>query len=156
MYIQYIKGLFQSSLSTAHYALVTSSLHYNDSLDTWTVIHMTAAKFKPLIFSAFNYTLLLSLYTYAVVHNYVFTSLCSVTAFRLLMVDVPVLWFPELSPCLSNIHSRLTHCLQIANSATLIYWAICCNCTKLLLALAYKTSTRTTNKTPFIIAAARD
>jgi hypothetical protein len=51
MYMQYIQGLFQSRLGTADYALVTSSLHYNDSLDTWTVIHMTASKFKPLIFS---------------------------------------------------------------------------------------------------------
>jgi hypothetical protein len=51
MYIQYIQGLFQSRLGTEDYALVTSSLHYNDSLDTWTVIHITAAKFKPLILS---------------------------------------------------------------------------------------------------------
>jgi hypothetical protein len=43
--------LIQSRLGTADYALVTSSLHYNDSLDTWTAVHMTAAKFKPLIFS---------------------------------------------------------------------------------------------------------
>jgi hypothetical protein len=50
MYIQYIQGLFQSRLGTADYALVTSSLHYNDSLDTRTVVHMTAAKFKPLIY----------------------------------------------------------------------------------------------------------
>jgi hypothetical protein len=47
MYIQYIQGLFQFILGTADYALVTSSLHYNDSLVTWTVIHMTVAKFKP-------------------------------------------------------------------------------------------------------------
>jgi hypothetical protein len=33
MYIQYIvQGLFQSRLGTADYALVTSSLHYNDGL----------------------------------------------------------------------------------------------------------------------------
>jgi hypothetical protein len=44
-------GLVQSRLGTADYALVTSSLHYNDSLDTWTVVHMTAAKFEPLIFA---------------------------------------------------------------------------------------------------------
>jgi hypothetical protein len=49
--MQYIQGLFQSRLGTADYAPVTSSLHYNDSLDTWTDIHMTAAKFKPLVFS---------------------------------------------------------------------------------------------------------
>jgi hypothetical protein len=51
MYIQYLQGLFQSRLGTADYALVTSSLHSNDSLDTRTVEHMTAAKFKPLLFS---------------------------------------------------------------------------------------------------------
>jgi hypothetical protein len=44
MYIQYIQGLFKSRLGTADYALVISSLV------TWTVIHMTDAKFKPLIF----------------------------------------------------------------------------------------------------------
>jgi hypothetical protein len=38
-------------LGTADYALVASSLHNNDSLVTWTVKHMTAAKFKPLTFS---------------------------------------------------------------------------------------------------------
>jgi hypothetical protein len=32
MYIQYIQGLFQSRLGTEDYALVTSSLHYSDSL----------------------------------------------------------------------------------------------------------------------------
>jgi hypothetical protein len=50
MYVQYIQGLFQSRLGTADYALDISSLHSNDSLVTWIVIHMTAAKFKPLIF----------------------------------------------------------------------------------------------------------
>jgi hypothetical protein len=57
MYIQYIQGLFQSRLGTADYAPVTSSLHYNDSLDTWTVICLTAAKFKPLIFSVSGFAL---------------------------------------------------------------------------------------------------
>jgi hypothetical protein len=51
MYIQYIQGLFQSRLGTADYALVTSSLHCNESLVTSTVIHMTTVKFKHLIFS---------------------------------------------------------------------------------------------------------
>jgi hypothetical protein len=46
-------GLFQSRLCTADYVPVTSSLHYNDSLDTWTVVHMTVAKFEPLIFFTF-------------------------------------------------------------------------------------------------------
>jgi hypothetical protein len=49
MYRQYKQGLFQSRLGTADYALVTSSFHYNDSLVTWTVIHMTAAKFNPVV-----------------------------------------------------------------------------------------------------------
>jgi hypothetical protein len=57
MYIQYIQGLFQSRLSTADYALVTSSLHYHNSLDTWTVVHMTATKFKPPIFSVSGFAL---------------------------------------------------------------------------------------------------
>jgi hypothetical protein len=57
MYIQYIQGLFQSRLSTADYALVTRSVHYIDSLDTWTVVHMTAAKFKPFIFSVSGFAL---------------------------------------------------------------------------------------------------
>jgi hypothetical protein len=57
MYIQYIQGLFQSKLGTADYALVISSLHYNDSLVTWTIIHMTAAKFNPLIFSVSGFAL---------------------------------------------------------------------------------------------------
>jgi hypothetical protein len=49
--VQYIQGLVQSRLCTAEYALVTSSLLYYGSLDSWTVVHMTAATFKPLIFS---------------------------------------------------------------------------------------------------------
>jgi hypothetical protein len=44
-------------LGTADCALVTSSLHYHDSLDTWTVVQMTAAKFKPLIFSVSGFDL---------------------------------------------------------------------------------------------------
>jgi hypothetical protein len=36
-------------LDTADYALVTSSLHYNDSLVTWTVVHMTTAKFNEVL-----------------------------------------------------------------------------------------------------------
>jgi hypothetical protein len=56
-YIQYIQALFQSRLGTADYALLTSSLGYHDNLDTCTVIHMTAAKFKPLIISVSGFTL---------------------------------------------------------------------------------------------------
>jgi hypothetical protein len=56
-HIQYIQGIVQSRLGTADFALVTSNVHNNDSLDTWTVIHMTAAKFKPLIFSVSGFAL---------------------------------------------------------------------------------------------------
>jgi hypothetical protein len=49
-YIQYVQGHFQSRLGTADYALVTSSLHSYDSLDTWTVVLMTAAKLSLLYF----------------------------------------------------------------------------------------------------------
>jgi hypothetical protein len=43
-------NFYQSWLGTADYALlVTSNSHYKD-IDTWTVIQMTSAKFKPLIF----------------------------------------------------------------------------------------------------------
>jgi hypothetical protein len=33
------------------------SLRYNSSLDTWTVVGLTAAKFKPLMFSVLGFTL---------------------------------------------------------------------------------------------------
>jgi hypothetical protein len=35
---------------TADYALLTSNLFYHGILDTWTVVHMTTAKFKPPFF----------------------------------------------------------------------------------------------------------
>jgi hypothetical protein len=49
MYMQYIQVLFQCRLCTADYALVNSSSRYHGSLDTLTVVHMTASKFKPRI-----------------------------------------------------------------------------------------------------------
>jgi hypothetical protein len=52
MYVKYIQNFFQSWLVTADHALlVTISSKYHSSLDTWTVIQMTATKFKPFIFS---------------------------------------------------------------------------------------------------------
>jgi hypothetical protein len=58
MYIQYIKGLLQSRLVTTDYALLfTSSSCYHSSSDTWTVVHMTASKFKPLILSVLGFAL---------------------------------------------------------------------------------------------------
>jgi hypothetical protein len=51
MHMKYIESFFQSGLSTADFiVLVTISSHYHISLDTWTVVQMTAAKFKPPIF----------------------------------------------------------------------------------------------------------
>jgi hypothetical protein len=50
-----IEGFIHSQLGTADYApLVTSSLCYHGSLDTWTVIQMTAAKFKPFTLSIYQ------------------------------------------------------------------------------------------------------
>jgi hypothetical protein len=48
MYIQYVKGLCQSRLSTADYAFISSSFRYNSSLVTWTVVCLTAAKFNSM------------------------------------------------------------------------------------------------------------
>jgi hypothetical protein len=57
MYIQYVQGLCQSRRSTADYALISSSFHYNSSLVTGMVVCLTAAKFKPLIFSMSGFAL---------------------------------------------------------------------------------------------------
>jgi hypothetical protein len=63
-------GLVQSRLGTADYVLVTSSLHYNDSLDTRTVIHMTAAKFEPLIFSVSGLALSRETNIFMILHDF--------------------------------------------------------------------------------------
>jgi hypothetical protein len=57
MYVQYIQGLFQSRLGTADYALVTSSLHYKRQSRHTTVVHVTAAKLKHLIFTVLGFAL---------------------------------------------------------------------------------------------------
>jgi hypothetical protein len=58
IYIQYIHGLLQSQLGTTDYALLFTSIScYHGSSDTWTLVHMTAAKFKPLIFSVSGFAL---------------------------------------------------------------------------------------------------
>jgi hypothetical protein len=44
-------------LGTADYAPVTSSLSYYNNLDTEAVVHMTAAKFEPLIFPVSGFAL---------------------------------------------------------------------------------------------------
>jgi hypothetical protein len=48
MYIQYVQGL-QAQYSRL--CPISSSFCYHGSLDTWTVVCLTAAKFKPLVFS---------------------------------------------------------------------------------------------------------
>jgi hypothetical protein len=50
--MQYMQSFIQSLLGRADYLLlVIISLNYRSSLETWTVVLMTAAKFKPFIFS---------------------------------------------------------------------------------------------------------
>jgi hypothetical protein len=41
----------------AQYSRSCHNLHYNSSLETWTVVRLTAAKLKPLIFSALSFAL---------------------------------------------------------------------------------------------------
>jgi hypothetical protein len=53
---QNIQGLCQSGPSTADYALF-GSVRYCGSLDTLTVVCLTAAKFKPLEFSVRGFAL---------------------------------------------------------------------------------------------------
>jgi hypothetical protein len=56
--IKCIQGLLQSRIGTADYApLLTNSSRHNGNLDTWTFVHMTAAKFKPLIFPVLGFSL---------------------------------------------------------------------------------------------------
>jgi hypothetical protein len=51
-------GLIQTQLSTGDYALIiTSTLCYHGSLDTWRVIQMTAVKFKHFTFSVLGFAL---------------------------------------------------------------------------------------------------
>jgi hypothetical protein len=54
MYMRYILDLCQHRLSTADHA---NNLRYNSSLDTWTVVRLTADKFKPHMFSASGFAL---------------------------------------------------------------------------------------------------
>jgi hypothetical protein len=51
IYIYNVHCVCQSRLNSADYALIFSSFRYNSSLVTWTVVCLTAAKFKPLTFS---------------------------------------------------------------------------------------------------------
>jgi hypothetical protein len=55
MYVQYMQSLCQCRLGTAGCARTRSSC-YNSCLVTWTVVHLTAVKFKPLIFSVSGFS----------------------------------------------------------------------------------------------------
>jgi hypothetical protein len=61
----YLYTIYSRPLSAqAQYSrsfLIICSLRYNSSLDTWTVVRLTAAKFKPLIFSVFGFAFTLRL-----------------------------------------------------------------------------------------------
>jgi hypothetical protein len=48
MYIQYIEGFSQPG-SYSRSCSIICSLRYNGSLNTWTVVRLTATKFEPLI-----------------------------------------------------------------------------------------------------------
>jgi hypothetical protein len=56
MYMQYILDLCQHRLSTADHAK-TSVAYATTAVDTWTVICLTTAKFKPLMFSVLGFAL---------------------------------------------------------------------------------------------------
>jgi hypothetical protein len=57
-YIQYVQSFFQSRLGTADYApLLIISSNYRNSLDTWTVVQLTAAKHKLFMFSVWGFAL---------------------------------------------------------------------------------------------------
>jgi hypothetical protein len=54
--VQYMKGLiFQAQYSRS--CSIICSLHYNSSLNTWTVVRLTATKYKPLKFSVSPFAL---------------------------------------------------------------------------------------------------
>jgi hypothetical protein len=55
-YIQYIQRLCKSKLNTVDYALF-SSLRYNGSPVTYTVVCLTAAKVKPFVLSLSGFAL---------------------------------------------------------------------------------------------------
>jgi hypothetical protein len=57
MYVKYVQVLCKSRLSTADYALISSRFRYNGNLVTSTVVCLTAAKFKHLIFSMTGFAL---------------------------------------------------------------------------------------------------
>jgi hypothetical protein len=65
MYMQYIQSFFQSRLGTTDYVLLVNiSSNYRSSLDTWKVVQMTAAKFKPFILSVWGFALSNSAYIF--------------------------------------------------------------------------------------------
>jgi hypothetical protein len=58
LYIQFVQNLRQSRLGTVLLCPINSSLRYNGSLDTWTVIRVTASKSESFVFSVPGFALL--------------------------------------------------------------------------------------------------
>jgi hypothetical protein len=55
--VQYVQGLFSVQAQYNRLCPISSSFRYNGSLDTWTVVCLTAAKFKPLVFPVSGFAL---------------------------------------------------------------------------------------------------
>jgi hypothetical protein len=54
----YVYAIYTRLLSAqAQYSRSCQNLRYNSSLDTWTAVRLTAAKFKPLMFSVLGFSL---------------------------------------------------------------------------------------------------
>jgi hypothetical protein len=54
----YVYAVYTRPVSVqAQYSRSCHNLGYNSSLDTWTVVRLTAAKFKPLMFSVSGFSL---------------------------------------------------------------------------------------------------
>jgi hypothetical protein len=116
MYIQYIQGIFQSRLGTADHALVTSNLHNNDNLITWTVIHMTAAKFKPLIFSVSCFALsnVANIFIFMILDNF-----CLLPAiFCYVIINVRYIFRRRNKSC--YLYHRVS---LVKSTGTFLYWS---------------------------------
>jgi hypothetical protein len=57
MYIKHIQGLLSVQAQYSRSYPIISSSYYNSSLVSWTVVWLTAGKFKPLIFPVSGFAL---------------------------------------------------------------------------------------------------
>jgi hypothetical protein len=66
-YTQYILDLCQAQYSTSF-----QNLCYNSSLDTWTAVRLTAAKFKPCMFSVLGFALtnIADIHIFMILYNF--------------------------------------------------------------------------------------